>query len=154
MPIRATHSVCYGIISIFIVASLVACGTSGLDAIAYEVPAEQTITLKEGGPHDGTIETENVVIEFAYTCKTEDQMSRKVMIKGRILSVPSQSETVNIYLLAVDSQGNAFAREVLFASGYGSYGISKSDFEESVQFSQEAMNIAFDAYVQESRGER
>ena len=76
------------------------------------------------------------------------------MIKGHILSAPPQSDTVNIYLLAVDSQGNAFAREILFASGHGAYGIRRGDFEKSVQFSQEAMAITFDAYTQESRGER
>ena len=95
------------------------------------------------------METENVVIAYAYTCIPDDQITKKVMLKGHILSVPPQSDTVNIYLLAVDSQGNEFAREVLFASDYGSYKIRKSDFKESVQFSQEAMAIAFDAYIEE-----
>jgi hypothetical protein len=154
MPLRATNLVCYWIISIFIASTLVACGTAGLNAIEQEIPPDQRLALQEGGPHAGEIDTGFVAIAYEYTCLPEDQMTKKVMVKGSILSVPAESDTVNIYLLAVDGQGNAFAREILFASGHGSYGIRKGDFEESVQFSQEAMAIAFDAYVQDTRGER
>jgi hypothetical protein len=37
-------------------------------------------------------------------------------IKGSLLKAPVNTDTVNIYLLALDGQGREFARDVLFAS--------------------------------------
>jgi hypothetical protein len=154
MSLRVTKFVFYLIIAIFVAATLVACGAGGLNVIDQKIPPEQQITLVEGGLHAGKIDTGFVTIAYEYTCLPEDQMKKNLMVKGQILSVPAESDTVNIYLLAVDSQGTAFAREILFASGHGSYGIRKGEFEESVQFTQDAMAIAFDSYIHQSEGQR
>lgn len=76
-------------------------------------------------------------------------------LKGKVLSAPGETVTLNIYLLALDRQGSVPDRKVLYASGNDNfYAIGNWAFDTSVDLPPETMAIAFDVYTRQSRGGR
>jgi hypothetical protein len=151
--IRPTKSMHYLFLVILIGVVLCACQTGGYTSLGELIPPNERIVLKQGGPHAGKSDIGDVVIAYEYTWQPDQQPQTLLKIKGRILSAPAQSDTVNIYLLALDGQGREFARDVLFASGFNRGGGGGS-FDDTIKIPPETMFIAFDSYIRRSRGER
>mgnify|MGYP002065666169 CR=1 FL=1 len=119
MPARVKASVRIRLRKLILVGVvLCACQTGGYTSLGELIPPNERIVLKQGGPHAGKSDIGDVVIAYEYTWQPDQQPQTLLKIKGRILSAPAQSDTVNIYLLALDGQGREFARDVLFASGF------------------------------------
>ncbi|MGD9250792.1 MAG: hypothetical protein PVG19_06190 [Desulfobacterales bacterium] len=150
---RSAYHVRYLILTILTGAALCACQTGGYSSLDELIPPDQRIVLKEGGPHAGKSDIGEVVIAYEYTWQPDQQPQRVLKIKGSLLKVPVNTDTVNIYLLALDGQGREVARDVLFASGFNRGG-GGGGFDDTIKIPPETMSIAFDSYIRQSRGER
>ena len=140
--------------SIVIAAGLWGCQTTGLPA--QPVAPDRQISLMDGGPHTGKADTNGAVIEYQYTIQSAPPQEVVLAIEGELLSAPAEASQVRIYVLALDGQGKALAKHVLYTSGYNAtrYAIRKTTFKKSYKFPSETKAMALDSYIQIESGER
>jgi hypothetical protein len=109
----------------------------------------------DGGPHAGQADTGRVVVAYQYTKLPSGGPAGDLEVEGRVVSVPNDTNTVNIYLLSLDAGGAVIARDVLYASGFGnSYAVGNWAFQTAVNIPPGTAAIAFDAYTRRSRGQK
>lgn len=144
------------VIITLITAFLGACQSSGPTLFDQTIPPDRWIRLADGGPHTGKADARNAVVAYTYTQQPSSKPHLNLAVSGQILSVRRNSIQVNVYLLALDGQGKAISRNIVYASGYGrsTYFRQTWTFDKYVTLPPETATIAFDALTKTSRGRR
>ncbi len=138
-----------------IVLGLWACQSSGLSGKEQTVNPERRIPIADGGPHDGRTEAGSTKIVYQYTRLRSSTPEGNLAIKGKVVSAPAETVTLNVYLLALDPNGHVLDKQVMYASGHNNfYAVGNWVFDASLEIPPGTAAMAFDAYTQQSRGRR
>ena len=143
-------------LALLMLVALIACQSNGPTMFEQTIPPNRWIPLTDGGPHEGQANASSAVVAYAYTRLPSSKPDVSLEVKGRIVSVESNIDQVNIYLLALDGQGKTISRTVVYASGYrrSVYFRQSWGFEKFVSLPPETATMAFHAYTRRSRGRR
>ena len=134
-----------------------ACSSDGRPVFDKTMPPDQRIPLLDGGPHAGRADTGSTVVAYEYTRQPSSTSEVVVHVKGQILDVRISSFSVNIYLLALESDGNVILRKVLYASGFKSRSVyfrPTWSFDKTLTLPPETQALAIDSETRASRGRR
>ena len=134
-----------------------ACQSDGRPVFDKVMPPEKRIPLLDGGPHTGTADTGTTVVNYAYTRQPSSTQEVVVHVKGNIVDVRISAMMVNIYLLALESDGNVLLRRMLYTSGFKSntvYFRPTWSFDKTVSLPPETAALAIDSATRSSRGRR
>ncbi len=134
-----------------------ACQSDGRPVFDKTMPLDQRIALLDGGPHAGTADTGTTVVAYEYTRQPSPPSEVVVHVKGHILDVRISSTMVNIYLLALESDGNVLLRRMLYASGFRSRSVyfrQTWSFDKTLSLPPETAALAIDSETRMSRGRR
>ena len=159
LPFRPQHGpklhACLWLAPLILVV-LIACQSNGPTMFEQTIPPKRWIPLADGGPHKGQADASSAVVAYSYTRLPSSKPDVSLEVKGRIVSVESNIDQVNIYLLALDSLGKAISRTVVYASGYrrSVYFRQSWGFEKFVNLPPETATMAFHAYTRRSRGRK
>ena len=135
---------------------LTACQSDGRTMFDQTIPPQRWIPLGDGGPHAGKADAGSAIVAFEYEQLSSSKPDVNLALKGRIISVERNTDQVNIYVLALDGQGKAISRHVVYASGYrrSTYFRQSWSFEKHVTLPPGTANMAFHAYTKTSRGRK
>jgi hypothetical protein len=134
-----------------------ACNSDGRPVFDKTMPPNQRIALLDGGPHVGRADTGTTVVAYEYTRQPSPASEVVVHVKGQILDVRISSTSVNIYLLALEGNGNVLLRKLLYASGFKSSSVyfrRSSSFDKTLTLPPETQALAIDSETRASRGRR
>ena len=134
-----------------------ACSSDGRPVFDKTMPPDQRIPLLDGGPHAGRADTGSTVVAYEYTRQPSSTSEVVVHVKGQILDVRISSFSVNIYLLALEGDGNVILRKVLYASGFKSRSVyfrRSSSFDKTITLPPETQALAIDSETRVSRGRK
>lgn len=150
------NKACRAALLVWAIVLLAACQSDGRPVFDKTVPPDKRIPLLDGGPHAGTADTGSTVVAYEYERQPSPTKEVVVHFKGRIVDVRFSTTTVNIYLLALDGQGQAIDRHMVYASGYrrSSYFRQSWRFDRHVILPPETAAIAFSDYTRASRGRK
>lgn len=140
------------IVAALLLGGLNACQSIGSAFAPAPVDPDKRIALKPGGPHQGTADTGDLVVAYAYQL-TPDSLFH---VTGGIRSIRFGADTANVYLNFLDDTGRAIERKVIYASGYRRdvYIRRPSTFDTTLPLPPDATAIAFSSYVQASSGRK
>ncbi len=134
-----------------------ACSSDGRPVFDKTMPPDKRIPLIDGGPHAGKADTGTTVVAYAYTRQPSSSPEVVVHVKGQVIDVRISTNMVNIYLLALESDGNVLLRKVLYASGYRSSSVyfrPTWSFDKTITLPPETQALAIDSDTRASRGRR
>ncbi len=134
-----------------------ACQSDGRPVFDKVMPPEKRIPLLDGGPHTGTADTGTTVVAYAYTRQSSSTPEVVVHFKGHVTDVRISAMMVNIYLLALESDGNVLLRRLLYTSGYHTSSVyfrRSWSFDKTVTLPPETAALAIDSATRSSRGRR
>ena len=134
-----------------------ACSSDGRPVFDKTMPPDQRIPLLDGGPHAGRADTGSTVVAYEYTRQPSSTSEVVVHVKGQILDVRISSFSVNIYLLALEGDGNVILRKVLYASGFKSRSVyfrRSWSFDKTLTLPPETQALAIDSETRASRGRK
>ena len=142
---------------LLLVALLVACQSDGRPVFNKTMAPDRRIPLLDGGPHSGKADTGDAVVAYEYTRQPSSAAEVALHVKGEVLSVRRGSLMVNIYMMALEGDGNVLLRRLLYASGFkrGSTYIRPSwSFDKSLTLPPETSALAIDSEARASRGNK
>ena len=134
-----------------------ACSSDGRPVFDKTMPPDQRIPLLDGGPHAGRADTGSTVVAYEYTRQPSPTSEVVVHVKGHIVDVRISTLSVNIYLLALEGDGNVILRKVLYASGFKSRSVyfrPTWSFDKTLTLPPETQALAIDSETRVSRGRR
>ncbi len=144
-------------LALLMAALLWGCQSDGRPVFDKTMPPDKRIPLLDGGPHAGTADTGTTVVTYAYTRQPSPTQEVVVHVKGHIVDVRISTMMVNIYLLALESDGNVLLRRMLYTSGFRSntvYFRPTWSFDKTVTLPPETAALAIDSETRGSRGSR
>ena len=123
---------------------LIAC--SSLVSTPDQVAPEARISLLKGGPHDGSWQSFDIVLEYQYH-KMPGENNLSVQGKAK-----RKYDELRVWVLFTDAQGTILERKSIYASGYRSSptlsGIRKRSFENTFTIPLEVTYLSFGSYLQ------
>ena len=149
---------CWILLTLLVVAALLtACQSDGRPVFDKIVPPEKHIPLMDGGPHQGRADTGETLVAYAYTRQPSSDSEVALHVQGQVLDVRISAMMVNIYLLALESDGNVILRRMLYTTGYRSrstYFRLSWSFDKTVTLPPETAALAIDSQTRVSRGRK
>ena len=142
---------------LLLVALLGACQSDGRPVFDKTIAPDRRIPLLDGGPHTGKADTGDAVVAYEYTRQPSSAAEVALHVKGEVLSVRRGNLMVNIYMMALEGDGNVLLRRLLYASGFkrGSTYIRPSwSFDKSLTLPPETSALAIDSETRASRGNK
>ena len=145
-------------ITLFLTAILfTACQSDGRPVFNKTMPPERRIPLLDGGPHAGTADTGELVVDYAYTRQPSSSNEVTLHVQGSIVGMRRGSLIANVYLMALESDGKVILRRVLYSTGFkvrSSYFRPTWTFNKTVTLPPETSALAIDSYTRLDRGRR
>lgn len=136
---------------------LAACQSDGQPVFDKTMPPDRRIPLLEGGPHAGTADTGELVVDYAYTRQPSSSNEVTLHVQGSIVGMRRGSLIANVYLMALESDGKVILRRALYSSGFktrSSYFRPTWTFDKTVTLPPETSALAIDSYTRLARGRR
>jgi len=131
---------------------LVACQSGGIVGKQVVEP-ENRIPLQDGGPHDGTIETFEMIFRYSY--QTDDSKAPQAMhIRGGITRFKFPSEYVRIHLDFLNNEGLIVDRKLIYSASFKQRWVRNTQFDTQVPIPSEAVAIAFATRAQPRESKR
>ena len=145
------------LLPLLVAAMVWACQSDGRPVFDKTMPPDKRIPLMDGGPHHGTADTGETVVAYAYTRQPSSTSEVAVHVQGQVLDVRISTMMVNIYMLALESDGNVLLRRMLYTTGYrsrSSYFRQSWSFDKTITLPPETAALAIDSETRVSRGRR
>ena len=153
MQSKTAFSVIFTTLLLFSFTSFISCKKTRLNYYGLNVPQEKLVSLKSGGPHEYSWQTEDITVQYQFTHNENSfKLSGWVDFSNNIKNY-RQLEYFYLWVHFIDSENKIIATTDLLPLAYF-YEVNKMSFEKTIELPPgvKAFVFSYSGYATEISG--